>query len=170
MVRFARTAVPALLSVAVGAALVSAVPAAAAPGAVVPGAAGAPTCAAEDLGVSVGTPDVGAGQLYVPLVFTNVGGGPCTLLGYPGVSVLDADLRRIGNPAERDGRTAEPVRLAPGARATAVLHTTNGPIGGPCLPEGTHLSVYAPASTEATVVDAAFRICSNRFTVGPVTA
>ena len=165
MVGFTRTAVPALLSVVVGATAVCAGPAAAAGE-----PARASTCAAGDLDLSVGAPDAGAGQLYVPLGFTNIGDRSCTLLGYPGVSVLGADRQRIGNPADREGVTAGPVTLAPGDRATAVLHTTNGPIGGPCLPKGTFLKVYPPASKDAVLVSAAFQICSGRFTVGSITA
>ncbi len=162
---FTRTAVPALLSAAVGTTLVCAVPAAAAPR-----PAPASTCAAGDLDLAVGTPDPGAGQLYVPLGFTNIGDRSCTLLGHPGVSVLNADRQRIGSPAEREGAASGPVTLAPGRSATAILHTTNGPIGGPCLAEGTFLKVYPPASKDEVLVKASFRICSGRFTVGPLTA
>ncbi|WP_053170706.1 DUF4232 domain-containing protein [Streptomyces virginiae] len=162
-----RTAVPALLSAAVGTTLVCAAPAAAAPG---PAPAPATSCAAGDLDLAVGTPDPGAGQLYVPLGFTNIGDRSCTLLGHPGVSVLDADRQRIGSPADREGTASGPVTLAPGRSATAVLHTTNGPIGGPCLDRGTFLKVYPPASKDEVLVKASFQICSDRFTVGPLTA
>ncbi|MFJ9339151.1 DUF4232 domain-containing protein [Streptomyces sp. NPDC101733] len=164
MVTSARTAIPALLSLAVGATMLSVGPAAAAAAPL----ARESTCALATLRVSAGAPDVGAGQLYVPLLFTNVGTRPCTLLGYPGVSVLDGAHRQIGTPADRDGQTAAPVSLAPGRSATATLHTTNGPIGGPCLPKGTFLKVYPPASKEAAVLNTSFQVCSNRFTVTPV--
>lgn len=142
----------------------------AAPAAAAQSPAPASTCAAGDLDLSVGTPDAGAGQLYLPLGFTNIGDRACTLLGHPGVSVLDADRQRIGRPADREGPAPEPVTLAPGRSATATLHSTNGPIGGPCLPEGTFLQVYPPAAKDSVLVNASFRICSDRFTVGPVTA
>lgn len=163
MATSARTAIPALLAVAVGATLVSVGPAAAAEMPV-----RASTCASGNLSVSAGPPDVGAGQLYVPLRFTNTGDRPCTLLGYPGVSVLSKEQKQIGKPADRDGQVPAAVSLAPGRTATAVLHTTNGPIGGPCLPKGAFLKVYAPASKDAVLLKTPFQVCSNRFTVSPV--
>ncbi|GGZ93396.1 hypothetical protein GCM10010371_61540 [Streptomyces subrutilus] len=159
MVMSARTAIPALLSLAVGAALVASVPA------VASGPAGERTCASGELDVSVGEPDAGAGQLYLPLHFTNTGDRPCTLRGFPGVSVLDGARRQIGEPADRDGGAPGAVSLAPGRSATATLRTTNGPLGGACLPEGAFLKVYPPASTDAFLLKTPFKVCSDRFTV-----
>ncbi|MEU8461608.1 DUF4232 domain-containing protein [Streptomyces sp. NPDC029003] len=160
----ARTVVPVLLSLAAGAALVGAGPAA---GAERP-AGRESTCALGNLKVSAGEPDAGAGQLYLPLRFTNTGDRPCTLLGYPGVSVLNGSRQQIGRPADRDGQVPAAVSLAPGRSATATLHTTNGPIGGPCLPKGEFLKVYPPASRDAVLLNTPFQVCSNRFTVSPV--
>ncbi|MFD8980355.1 DUF4232 domain-containing protein [Streptomyces sp. NPDC059564] len=81
-----------------------------------------------------------------------------------------ASVPQVGKPADRDGQVPAAVSLAPGRSATATLHTTNGPIGGPCLPKGAFLKVYPPASTEAVLLNTPFQVCSNLFTVSPVTA
>ncbi|POX48254.1 hypothetical protein C3489_27565 [Streptomyces sp. Ru71] len=133
-----------------------------------PAGAAVPTCAASNLYLSMGRQDHGAGQLYWPIRFTNTGTGTCALRGYPGVSVLDVAHRQIGPAAGRSGQSFSTVTLRPAQTVSAVIHTTNGPIGGPCRPTGTYLRVYPPASHQALLVPASLRVCSNVFTVGPV--
>ncbi|MEU6661903.1 DUF4232 domain-containing protein [Streptomyces sp. NPDC046821] len=127
------------------------------------------TCAAGDLYASMGAKDFGAGQLYWPVKFTNTSTTACALRGYPGVSVLNTAHQQIGAAAARSGQTYNTVTIQPAHTATAVIHTTNGPIGGACRTTGTYVRVYPPASTHAMLVPAALRVCSNVFTIGPVT-
>lgn len=133
-----------------------------------PASAAVPTCAAGNLYLSMGRQDSGAGQLYWPVRFTNTGTGSCALRGYPGVSVLDVAHHRIGPAATRTGQSFSTVTLRPAQTATAVLHTTNGPIGGPCRRAGTYLQVYPPGSRQSLLVPASLSVCSNVFTVTPV--
>lgn len=133
-----------------------------------PASAAVPTCAASNLYLSMGRQDHGAGQLYWPVRFTNTGTGSCALRGYPGVSVLDVAHRQIGPAATRTGQSFTTVTLRPAQTVSAVLHTTNGPIGGPCRRAGTYLRVYPPGSRQAVLVPASLTVCSNVFTVTPV--
>ncbi|MEV0978815.1 DUF4232 domain-containing protein [Streptomyces sp. NPDC049915] len=133
-----------------------------------PASAAVPTCAASNLYLSMGRQDHGAGQLYWPLRFTNTGTGSCALRGYPGVSVLDVAHRQTGPAATRTGQSVATVTLRPAQTVSAVIHTTNGPIGGPCRPTGTYLRVYPPGSRQALLVPASLRVCSNVFTVTPI--
>ncbi|MEV7684557.1 DUF4232 domain-containing protein [Streptomyces bungoensis] len=126
------------------------------------------TCAASDLYLSMGRKEGAAGSLYWPIAFTNTSTTSCALRGYPGVSVLDTAHRRIGPAATHSGRSYATVTLAPAHSATAVVRTTNGPVGGPCRATGSYLRVYPPASRTAVLVPAAWKVCSGVFQVGPV--
>ncbi|MEV5876120.1 DUF4232 domain-containing protein [Streptomyces sp. NPDC052101] len=128
------------------------------------------TCALSDLYVSMGDKEGAAGSLYWAIRFTNTSTTTCALRGYPGVGVLDTAHRQIGPVATRSGRSYGTVALAPAHSASAVVRTTNGPIGGPCLRTGTYLRIYPPASRAATLVPAPFTTCSGIFQVGPVNA
>ncbi|MGW1163955.1 DUF4232 domain-containing protein [Streptomyces sp. NPDC002550] len=126
------------------------------------------TCAVSDLYLSMGRKEGAAGSLYWSIRFTNTNTTSCALRGYPGVSVLDTAHHQTGPAATRSGRSYGTVTLAPAHSASAVVRTTNGPIGGPCLRTGTYLRVYPPASRTATLVPAPWTICSGVFQVGPV--
>lgn len=126
------------------------------------------TCAVSDLYLSMGRKEGAAGSLYWPIRFTNTSGTSCALRGYPGVSAVDTAHRQIGPAAGRTGQPYATVTLAPGRSASAVIRTTNGPVGGPCLTTGTLLRVYPPASRTAVLVPARWTICSGSFQVGPL--
>ncbi|MFF2508986.1 DUF4232 domain-containing protein [Streptomyces sp. NPDC058067] len=128
------------------------------------------TCTVHDLYGSMGAKGTGAGQLYWPVEFTNTSTTACSLRGYPGVSVLNTAHQQIGGAAGRSGQTYNRVTIQPAHTVGAVLHTTNGPVGGPCRTTGTYVRVYPPASYDALLIPAPFRVCSNVFTVAPVTA
>ncbi|MGW2569114.1 DUF4232 domain-containing protein [Streptomyces sp. NPDC001537] len=131
-------------------------------------AQGPRTCAVSDLYLSMGRKEGAAGSVYWPIRFTNTSATSCTLRGYPGVSVLDPAHRQIGPAATHSGRPFATVVLAPAHSASAVIRTTNGPVGGPCLRTGTYLRIYPPASFRAVLVPASWTICSHLFQVGPV--
>ncbi|MFJ9536718.1 DUF4232 domain-containing protein [Streptomyces sp. NPDC101225] len=126
------------------------------------------TCTVGDLYLSLGRKEGAAGSLYQPITFTNTGRGSCALRGYPGVSVLDSQHGQIGAAATRSGRSYATVVLAPGHSASAVIRTTNGPVGGACRPTGTYLRVYPPASYQPVLIPAHWKVCSGTFQVGPV--
>lgn len=125
------------------------------------------TCAVGDLYLSMGRQEPAAGSLYWPVKFTNTSTTSCALRGYPGVSALDTAHHQIGPAATRSGRSYGTVTLAPAHSATAVVRTTNGPIGGPCLKTSSYLRIYPPASRTAVLVPARWLVCPH-FQVGPV--
>ncbi|MFG3284443.1 DUF4232 domain-containing protein [Streptomyces sp. NPDC048111] len=129
--------------------------------------AGTSRCTADRLAVSLGRVSPGAGNLYVPLVFTNKGTTACALQGFPGVSLLDASGARIGNPAQRQGSALPVVVLAPGKAAYASLHTVNeGVSDKPCWTAATSVQTYPPGSTEAVRLPArGLHICGATFDV-----
>lgn len=130
--------------------------------------AGVRTCSASDLYLSMGRKEGAAGSLYWTIRFTNTSTTRCALRGYPGVSALDTAHRQIGPAATRTGESYSTVTLTPAHSTLAVIRTTNGPVGGPCLRTGSYLRIYPPASHTAVLVPARWTICSSVFQVGPV--
>ncbi|WP_399096531.1 DUF4232 domain-containing protein [Streptomyces sp. BBFR2] len=148
------------------------------PGKATPGAKGdspsaltaSDRCTADQMSLSLGAPDAGAGNFRYPLTFTNKGKKACTLRGYPGVSLIARDGSRIGTPATREGGAGGTVRLAPGASAHALLHTVNDGVSDtPCWKRGAYVYVYAPGSKESmTTSSGNLRVCGGEFTVTAV--
>ncbi|MDT3399387.1 DUF4232 domain-containing protein [Streptomyces sp. B1866] len=146
-----------------------------APGAsTAPGASSAPSarriCAAGDLKLSFGRVDIGAGNIYAPLVFTNTGKSSCTLTGFPGVSVLDSSGKAIGAPATRSGAAHGTLTLKSGGSVHASVHTVNeGVSGKPCRPAASTIRAYPPDSRQAlTAPVRSFRVCGGVFDVSAV--
>ncbi|WP_435240745.1 DUF4232 domain-containing protein [Streptomyces cucumeris] len=127
-------------------------------------------CSTERLKLTVGRKDVGAGNVYLPLVLTNTSNSACTLTGFPGVSLLDADGALIGEPAARRGASHSTIPLSPGGSASALLHTLNeGVTDTPCWKSATSIRVYPPDSFRAMKVAArSFRVCGGVFDVEAV--
>ncbi|MFE3743460.1 DUF4232 domain-containing protein [Streptomyces sp. NPDC059134] len=129
-------------------------------------------CTAAHLGLSLGDPNPGAGQIYYDLRLINKGPGSCTLRGFPGVSLLAGDGAPIGTPATREGGQLPAVTLAPGAAAHITLHTLNRGIkGSSCWPRPSLLQIYPPGSKDAmTLATSAPEVCGDTFRVSAVSA
>jgi hypothetical protein len=86
-------------------------------------AAGSTACATSALRVKLGPSNGYAGGVYQTIDFTNTSGSPCTLTGYPGVSLVTGPpYQQLGLAAKRSTSTsATTVTLAPGATANAQL-------------------------------------------------
>ncbi|MFE7752189.1 DUF4232 domain-containing protein [Streptomyces sp. NPDC057428] len=112
---------------------------------------------------------------YFDLRLRNKGSGACVLQGYPGVSLADAQGRRIGEPAARGsdgGAAGRSVTLKPGQSAHAVVKTAGEGISeGDCWAAAASVIVYPPGSKESVATDGldGLRVCGDVFTVGPVT-
>ncbi|WP_053762889.1 DUF4232 domain-containing protein [Streptomyces sp. AS58] len=132
--------------------------------------ASAVRCTRDRLSLSVGRLSAGAGNRYLPLVFTNTGSESCSLRGHPGVTLLDASGERIGEPAEREGRVFPAVTLEPDASAYASLHTVaDGVTDAPCQPPATTVQAYPPGSTWALRAPVrSFQVCGDVFEVSAV--
>jgi hypothetical protein len=143
------------------------------------GSGGVPACTTGQLKVDQENPDVGAGQYYSKLVFTNVSGTTCTLTGFPGVSYVKQGGVQSGNAAVRTGGHVTTVTLhAHGGKASAVLHDANG-IGGydpsQCqLSSAEGLRVYPPNQKAALFIPWKHDHCAgasvHSLTIGAVTA
>jgi hypothetical protein len=116
-------------------------------------AAGTPACATSSLQVKLGVSQGYAGGVYEVIDFTNHSGSPCTLYGYPGVSLVSGPpYMQIGLAAKRSPSTPpKVVTLAPGATGNALLQVVDA-LNYPkatCDPvKATALKVYPPNQTE----------------------
>ena len=128
-------------------------------------------CKSGQLAVWV-SPDMGegtAGSVVYPLEFTNISKHTCYLIGYPGVSALNAKLVQLGSPAGRNSvLPSKAVVVAPGGTASAVLQwveVLNYPLSV-CKPaQATELRVYPPDQKVYRDAFASGLACSKK---GPV--
>ena len=123
------------------------------PAVATPSSSSAPACPTSSLRVKPGVGQGYAGGVYVVIDFTNTGASPCTLFGYPGVSLVKGPpYTQIGLAAKRSTTTPKTlVTLAPGATANALLQIVdalNYP-SATCGPtKATALKIYPPNQTE----------------------
>ena len=115
-------------------------------------AAGPAACPTSSLQVKQGVAQGYAGGVYVVIDFTNTSGSPCTLYGYPGVSLVSGPpYTQIGLAAKRSTSTPKKlVTLTPGATAHALLQIVDALNYPPasCGPaKATALKVYPPNQT-----------------------
>jgi hypothetical protein len=130
-------------------------------------------CDTSRLGVAVDIKQAGAaaGSAYYPIDFTNRGGVPCTLFGYPGVSfVTHRDGSELGSPAARNSAApAARVTLAPGGQAHAVLQVVDAGnySTAACRPVTAHwLRVYPPGQARPVYAPFTVRVCASRLPAG----
>ncbi|HMI09407.1 MAG TPA: DUF4232 domain-containing protein [Candidatus Saccharimonadales bacterium] len=109
------------------------------------------TCNADELTLSLTNGDGGgAGTLNQVLVLTNSGKRTCTLVGFPGVSLVNDNGNQIGSPADRSKNyTEKTLTLKPAetAKATVVYSEQGNFEPGTCKTGATKLRVYPPNDT-----------------------
>ena len=118
--------------------------------------AGAPSCSTSNLRIALAPGGAAAGTDFTVIDFTNGGTSPCTLYGYPGVSLISASGAQIGAAATRNPANAPTlVTLASGAKANATLGVANAqnyPTSA-CKPTtAAQLKVFPPNQIEAIEV------------------
>lgn len=115
------------------------------------------------------------GHQLDPYEFTNKSSQPCSLTGYPGVSVINAQGRVVQHPATKSPgpgtSTPYPVRtitLTGGGHAYFMLSSVNNVPNPDCASayRGTTLRVYPPGNTVAMDLPFTGPFCD--LTVGPV--
>ena len=110
-------------------------------------------CASMDLAAHVGLAQGTAGSIYQVIYFTNLSNEPCTMYGYPGVSLAagSSTVNQVGAAASRSTATAATVvTLDAGQSANATLRIVeagNYPTGT-CKPTATtFLQIFPPGQT-----------------------
>ncbi|MGY5883426.1 DUF4232 domain-containing protein [Modestobacter lacusdianchii] len=108
--------------------------------------------------------DAGAGQRHATLVLTDTGGRTCTIEGFGGLGLVDAQGRALPTEQVRSGPAGGPVTLGPGGTVSAQLSWSAVPgagdaQSGDCQPTAAALQVIPPGETDSLRVD---------WTAGPV--
>lgn len=104
-----------------------------------------------------------AGHVQLEVRVTNTGSSPCTVRGYPGVSlVTGTEGAQLGAPAQRTPGPEGLVTLAPGAKAVALVQlaqASNFPSCGVTPAAG--FRVYLPDDTAAQFAPLVEQGCSS---------
>ena len=137
------------------------------------------SCATSSLDVKQGLAQGYAGGVYEVIDFTNTSNSPCSLLGYPGVSLVTGPpYTQVGLAAKRSTTSAQVklITLAPGATGNALLQIVdalNYP-SATCGPtKATALKVYPPNQTAPVYLPNTSTACSKpvqTMNIGPVQA
>jgi len=142
-----------------------------------PAVTGPSPCPTSSLQVKQGVGQGYAGGVYEVIDFTNTSGSPCTLYGYPGVSLVSGPpYTQIGLAAKRTAASApvKQVTLAPGATANALLQIVdalNYPSASCGPTKATALKVYPPNQTAPVYLPSTSNGCANSVQImyiGPV--
>lgn len=126
----------------------------------------APSCRTAGLVVWISSGQGAAGSFFYTLDFTNQSGGPCTLRGYPGVSAVNLNGRRLGSPAARDtSRKVRTITLANDATAATTLHIVDvlNFTSSACRPaDAAGVRVYPPNQRGSKIVPLPFKACTTQ--------
>ena len=106
------------------------------------------TCTTGQLSLNSGVTSGAAGSLYTAFSFRNTAGTPCSMRGFPGVSLLNDAGAIVGQPATRDGTTGPSVRLGVGQQAQFIFRVGTATRTGCNLPRpSSQIEVYPPGQT-----------------------
>jgi hypothetical protein len=137
------------------------------------------SCSTSSLNVKQGLAQGYAGGVYEVIDFTNTSNSPCSLLGYPGVSLVTGPPHtQIGLAAKRSTTSGQVklITLAPGATANAqlqIVDALNFP-SSTCGPtKAAALKVYPPNQTAPVYLPNTSEACTKSvqiMNIGPVQA
>jgi len=99
-----------------------------------------------------------AGTMIRTYALRNNGAGTCTLYGFPGASLVDAQGRQLGPAASRQGPAGSAVRLAPGRAASfQVSLAYAGCDAG--VPRSRSLRIYPPGDRASLLTPFELPVC-----------
>lgn len=130
-------------------------------------AAAVTACITARLRLSLASAGGAAGTAYSYYDLANAGPAVCSMVGYPGVAVLDLHGRIVQHPARRSAMPQAPVRrviLRPGQHARFLVTSTDvipSP-GCPTSYSGTTLQVYPPNQRRSILLARAGPFCNLR--------
>ncbi|MEZ2122323.1 DUF4232 domain-containing protein [Corynebacterium sp. CCM 9203] len=110
-----------------------------------------PICSADRLTATIDSTSAGAGHTFHVIRLTNIG-DPCTLSGYPGVSLIDATGSQVGAASDREsGAEGSPALLYTGGSAVFSVSFSQPYAYGRDICEPTErarqLKIYPPNDT-----------------------
>jgi uncharacterized protein DUF4232 len=142
------------------------------------GATASSTCASSNLVVWLpnGNGNGAAGSVYYKLRITNLGGGSCTLSGFPKVTAINSKGAAVGKPASNEpGSKSSVVTIKPGGSASfqlRVVEAGNFSAAACHATKAFGLRVTPPGAGGSKVVPFPFETCAKPtqsvLSVGPV--
>jgi hypothetical protein len=120
------------------------------------------SCNTTHLAASLAPASSAAGTSYETLTLTNTGSSACTVMGYPGVSLLSETGAQLGQPATRDTVTSPgEISLQPKQSAYSnVGFPDPGNFGsGQCSSPALTIRIYPPDQTAALTAPASQQYC-----------
>jgi hypothetical protein len=121
-------------------------------------------CGSSQLTLTLGQGQGAAGSFYTPVILTNKGSKPCTMLGYPGVSYISTSGAAVGLPASEIKGKERTVTLQPGGAGSALLHQPNPLVFPPAdchKKKASGLRVYPPGQTLSLTAALSFPVCTT---------
>jgi membrane-bound inhibitor of C-type lysozyme len=141
------------------------------PGGVLPAST---PCRVAQLRLNSETGDAGAGGRTNVFGVTNAGTAPCSVSGYPSVSLLDSQGRALtAIRSDQNPNIATPVNIPVGGKAYFDIHWTvvpNEGAGERVCPSAARVRVLIPGDTAALAIPLAFTPCGGRIRVNPFRA
>ena len=139
-----------------------------APGGVLPAST---PCRASQLRLNSETGDAGAGNRANVFGVTNAGTAPCSVSGYPAVSLLDAQGRALTTiRSDQNPNIATPVNIPAGGKAffdIAWNVVPNEGAGERVCPSAARVRVLIPGDPAALAIPLTFQPCGGRIRVNP---
>jgi hypothetical protein len=131
------------------------------------------TCNADELSLASTVDGGAAGTIAYDLILTNTGKRTCTMVGFPGVSLVNDNGNQIGTPAQRATNYAiNKINLAPGAKAKAMTFVSNEGNFDPgiCHAGATKVRLYPPNDTGYLSVSTPITSWCPGFQISPMTS
>lgn len=132
---------------------------------------GVTTCLASQLSIAAAAGNGAAGTITTTMSMTNTSSTTCTLYGYPGMQLLDAQGGNIPTSVVRGGVSEGPpasanppslVTLAPGQAGTFTMQYEDVPVGNETsCPTSAKAEITPPNDTKPAVVTLAIAPCGN---------
>ena len=142
-----------------------------APGGVLPAST---SCRTAQLRLNVDEADAGMGGRTQVFGVTNAGTAPCSVAGYPAVSLLDGQGRALtAIRSDQNPNTATPVNIPAGGKAFFDIHWSvvpNEGAGERTCPTAARVRVLIPGDTAALAIPLSFTPCGGRIRVNPFRA
>lgn len=125
-----------------------------------------PHCKADQLTAKASEPEGAAGSSFYTITFTNTEESECSLVGYPGVSLVDKKDNQLGAAADREtGDPGSAATLPPNGSASFTLRINNALAYEPktcsATDSATNLKIYPPEEHGWILLPFSATTCTN---------
>jgi hypothetical protein len=124
-----------------------------------PTAVAAAACESQHLALQTGQSQGAAGSVITTYILRNAGTAPCTLFGFPGVSLLNSAGQQLGAAATRQGTAFPQFTLPPGRVASFRVQIARAGCAQ-TSPPSTTIRIYPPNQTLALTAPFQTAVCT----------